>query len=132
MSWKKNEDALFEYLKQTYIPDLDWSEGEYSHHDCYSQSLSVDIELKCRNTHYDDLLIEKYKYEKLMSRAERFGTLAVYISQTPEGIFAFNLSKLPEPQWETRGMPKTSHFNQRQFVDKEVGYLHIDYAKRYS
>ena len=131
MSWKKNEESLFNYLKDRYIPDLDWSEGEYSHHDCYSQSLSVDIELKCRNTHYDDLLIEKYKYEKLMSRAERFGTLAVYISQTPEGIFAFNLSKLPEPQWETRGMPKTSHFNQRQFIDKEVGYLHIDYAKRY-
>lgn len=131
MSWKKKEDQLFEYMKQNYIPDLDWSEGEYAHYDCFSLSLGVDIELKCRNKHYDDLLIEKMKYDKLMARAKKFGTLAVYISQTEKGIFAFNLSKLPEPNWETRGMPKTSHFNQRQFVDKVVGYLNIKDAKRY-
>ena len=131
MGWKKKEDQLFEYMKQNYISDLDWSEGEYAHYDCFSLSLGVDIELKCRNKHYDDLLIEKMKYDKLMARANKFGTLAVYISQTPKGIYAFNLSKLPEPTWETRGMPKTSHFNQRQFVDKVVGYLNVKDAKRY-
>ena len=131
MSWKNNEDKLFAHMKDKYINDLDWSEGEFSHYDCYSANLGVDIELKCRNKHYDDLLIEKMKYDKLISRAEKYGTLAVYISQTPQGIYAFNLSKLPEPKWETRGMPKTSHFNQRQFIDKVVGYLDIKDAKTY-
>lgn len=131
MTWKKNEDKLFDYLKNQFIPDLDWSEGEYAHYDCYSTSIGVDIELKCRNKHYDELIIEKPKYDKLIARSQKFNTLAVYISQTPEGIFAFNLSKLPEPKWETRGMPKTSHFKQRQFVDKVVGYLNVKDAKRY-
>ena len=131
MSWKKNEKDLFDHLKSNYIPDLQWSEGEYSHHDCYSIEYYCDIELKCRNKHYDDLLIEKYKYNKLIARARKFETIPVYICQTPEGIYAFNLYKLYEPQWEVRGMPKTSHFNQRQFVDKEVGYFNISKAKRY-
>lgn len=74
MSWKKKEDQLFEHLKSNYITDLDWSEGEYSHYDCYSLELGVDIELKCRNKHYDDLVIEKIKYDKLIARAEKFGT----------------------------------------------------------
>ena len=132
MSWKKNEDKLFDHLKNNYLSDLEWSEGQYSHYDCYSLETGVDIELKCRNKHYDDLLIEKAKYDKLIARANKFGTLAVYISQTPQGIYAFNISKLTEPVWETRGMPKTSHFNQRQFVDKVVGYLNIKDSKEYA
>lgn len=131
MSWKKKEDLLFEHLKNNYIADLDWSEGDYSHYDCYSLDLGIDVELKCRNKHYDDLVIEKMKYDKLMERAEKFGTTAVYVSQTPEGIYGFNLSNMPEPTWETRGMPKTSHFNQRQFVDKVVGYLNVSQSKVY-
>lgn len=131
MSWKKNEKGLFDYLKSNYIPDLEWSGDEFSHYDCYSLKYECDIELKCRNKHYDDLLIEKYKYEKLLARAQKYLTIPVYISQTPEGIFGFNLASLPQPQWETRGMPKTSHFSQRQFVDKEVGYFNISKAKKY-
>jgi len=132
MTWKNKEDALFHHLKDNYIKDLEWSEGQYNHYDCYSEFTSVDIELKCRNKHYDDLLIEKAKYDKLLLRAEKHLTIPVYVSQTPQGIYAFNLDKMPEPIWETRGMPKTSHFSQRQFVDKEVGYLHISKAKVYA
>ena len=131
MSWKKREQELFKHLKDNYIKDLEWSDGDYSHHDCYSLELKCDIELKCRHTHYDDLVIEKYKYDKLIKRADEYGTLAVYICQTPKGIFGFNLHKLPEPKWESRRMPKTSHFSERQFIDKEVGYLHIDKSKKY-
>jgi len=131
MGWKKNEDKLFQHLKDNYIQDLDWSEGQYNHYDCFSLKYECDIELKCRNKHYDELLIEKAKYDKLLQRAQKFLTVPIYISQTPQGIYAFNLANLPEPIWETRGMPKTSHFNQRQFVDKVVGYLHIKDAKFY-
>jgi hypothetical protein len=131
MSWKENENKLFEHLKENYIKDLEWSKVAFSHYDCFSLDKECDIELKCRNKHYDDLVIEKYKYDKLIARAQKFLTIPVYICQTPKGIFAFNLAALAEPIWETRGMPKTSHFSNRQFVDKEVGYLHIHYAKRY-
>ncbi len=131
MSWKNNEQNLFEHLKQNYISDLDWSEGDYSHHDCYSLEYKCDIELKCRNKHYDELLIEKPKYEALLLRAKVHNTQPVYVCQTPQGVFGFNLHHGEPISWETRGMPKTSHFSNRQFIDKEVGYLHIKDAKRY-
>lgn len=131
MSWKAKEEALFDHLKSFYIEDLNWSDHSYSHYDCYSKLFKCDIELKCRNKHYNDLVIEKYKYDKLLSRAEKYSTIPVYICQTPKGIYGFNLSKLDEPEWFIKGMPKTSHFSQRQFVDKEVGMLHIDFAKIY-
>jgi hypothetical protein len=131
MSWKNREIDLFDHLKNNYIEDLSWSEDDYSHHDCYSINLKCDIELKCRNKHYDDLVIEKYKYEKLMSRADKHNTIPVYLCQTPKGIYGFNLSLLPEPEWFIKGMPKTSHFSQRQFIDKEVGMIHISHAKLY-
>jgi len=131
MSWKKREIDLFDHLKSNYIEDLSWSEGNYSHHDCYSLDLKCDIELKCRNKHYDDLVIERYKYEKLISRADKYDTIPVYLCQTPKGIYGFNLSLLSEPEWFIKGMPKTSHFSRREFVDKEVGMLHINHAKLY-
>lgn len=131
MSWKPKETALFDHLKSLYIKDLSWSKDCYSHHDCYSEDLKCDIELKCRNKHYDDLVIEKFKYDKLIARANKYSTIPVYICQTPKGIYGFNLSKLDEPDWFMKGMPKTSHFSQRQFIDKEVGMLHIDLAKYY-
>jgi len=67
----------------------------------------------------------------LLLRAKLHNTQPIYICQTPEGVFGFNLHYGEPITWETRGMPKTSHFSNRQFIDKEVGYLHIKDAKRY-
>ena len=61
----------------------------------------------------------------------RYDTIPVYLCQTPKGIYGFNLSLLSEPEWFIKGMPKTSHFSRREFVDKEVGMLHINHAKLY-
>lgn len=125
MSWKKKEEQLFDLLKTNHIKDLEWSEGDYSHHDCFSLQYRCDIELKCRNTHYDELLIERVKYDALIARALKFNTHPLYINQTPQGVYVFVLSKLKQPTWEMRNMPKTSHFSDRNFTPKEVGYLSI-------
>jgi hypothetical protein len=71
------------------------------------------------------LLIEKDKYDSLLARATQYGTKPYYVNSTPEGIFVFNLSTLPTPEWEVRLMPKTSHFSNREKVEKVVGYLSI-------
>lgn len=84
----------------------------------------MDIELKCRNKHYDELLIEKDKYDALIQRSKEFGTTPMYINSTPEGIYVFNLKKIPEPQWEEKGgLPTTSHFTDRRKIVKTVGFL---------
>ena len=107
------------------MPDLEKSDNPMARYDCYSLVHNIDIELKCRRRHYDDLLIEKKKYDALLLRASNFGTDPVYINSTPSGVWVFRIAVVPEPEWETRGMPKTSEFRQRQFIDKVVGYYNI-------
>jgi hypothetical protein len=125
------EIDLFNIVKLTHVPDLQKSEKQYSRYDCYSEKYKMDIELKCRNKHYDELLIEKDKYDALLKRSEEFGTTPIYINSTPEGVFVFNLGKLPEPKWEDKGgMPTTSHFSDRRKIVKTVGFLPVYLANK--
>ena len=122
------ESELYEFVR-TLIPDLKMSEFKFSKYDCYSENYRMDIELKCRRAHYDDLLIEWIKYDALMQRAQKFNTKAVYINYTPAGIWAFYLDEF-SPEWENRDMPKTTDFSNRQQVSKRVGYLNIEQRRR--
>ena len=101
------EIDLFNILKICFMTDLEKSESQYSRFDCFSSKWKMDIELKCRRTHYDELLIEKDKYDALMDRAKKFGTRPFYINSTPQGIYAFNLEELKDIKWEMKGgLPK--------------------------
>ena len=68
------ESDLFNILKITHVRDLQKSENQYSRFDCFSEKYKMDIELKCRNKHYEELLIEKDKYEALITRSEKYET----------------------------------------------------------
>jgi hypothetical protein len=117
-----NERELF-LLVKSLIPDLKET-TTYSFRDGYSSDLKLSIELKCRRRHYDYLLIEKSKYDKLVSNKRMR-----YINSTPEGIFSFNLKKIEEPNWWIEEMPATTFFDRCKRVNKEVGYLNIKDAK---
>ena len=111
--------------------DLEKSESQYSRFDCFSAKWKMDIELKCRRPHYDELLIEKDKYDALVQRAEKFDTRPFYINSTPEGIYAFNLQDFPDLKWEMKGgLPKTTDFYDNRRVVKEVAFLPISKATR--
>ena len=69
------EQELFDYLKGTHFPDLEKSEGVYDSFDCSTNEKNLYIELKCRHTHYPDLLIEEMKYRRLINQA---GSLTPY------------------------------------------------------
>ena len=124
------EQELFDYLKQGIYPDLVKSEGTFDGFDCISQKAAHFIELKCRHTHYDTLLIEEMKYRKLITHAKERNLLPFYINSTPMGIFSFDLSDVAEPEWVTHKMPATSEFANRTKVDKLVGYLNIEDAEQ--
>lgn len=120
------EVDLFNILKICFMTDLEKSDSQYSRFDCFSSKWKMDIELKCRRTHYDELLIEKDKYDALMARAEKFGTRPFYINSTPQGIYAFNLQEMKDIQWEMKGgLPKTTDFSDNRRMVKEVGFLPI-------
>lgn len=126
-----NELQLFTYLKSRYIPDLLMSSDEFEYHDCYSEQLGVIIELKSRQTHYDELIIERDKYHNITQRAWTAGLTALYICSTPKGIWSFNLNKLTMPSWYYfDGLPVTTEFANTDTVTKIVGFLHIRRGKR--
>ena len=125
-----NEAELFNHLKSEMYPDLVKSEGTYDSFDCISEKAGHFIELKCRHTHYSDLLIEQMKYRKLIEQSCELNLLPFYINSTPQGIYSFDLTEIAEPEWVSHLMPATSEFENRAKVQKLVGYLLIEDAIR--
>lgn len=95
--------------------------------DCYSPNTRHRIELKCRDKHYPDLLIEKKKHDAVVAKCNDNLDIPIYINSTPKGVFRFNMFK-HDGFWEVRGMPKTTHFANNNFISKEVGYFNINQA----
>ncbi len=122
------EIDLFEYLKESLYPDLVKSEGIYDSFDCISQQAGHYIELKCRYTHYDTLLIEEMKYRKLITQAAERDLIPFYINSTPKGVFSFDLMDVAEPEWSVGWMPATTEFARNHKMEKLVGYLPIEEA----
>ena len=122
------EIDLFLFLLDNKYPDLQKSEGIYDSFDCISRDSKAYIELKCRATHYPTLLIEEFKYRKLITQAAERDLVPYYINSTPQGVFSFDLMDVPEPEWVNHWMPATTEFSRSNKVSKLVGYLPIDEA----
>jgi len=120
------EQGLFDYIKATYLEDLEKSEHTYEYIDATSTGYRLTIELKCRHTHYDELILEKDKYEALIDRANDLGFTPFYINSTPNGIYAFNLRKITVT-FTTRRLPSNT-VDKGPSIDKKVALLHIDKA----
>jgi len=90
------------------------------------------IEIKVRNTHYTDLLIENYKYNKLrrLEKIEKQNFDKVnlyYLVFTTAGTYLFNLNTVPQIDWQNDSMPATT-FQADKNIIKKVGYLNIQDA----
>ena len=120
------EDELFKYIKATYVEDLERSNDAFEYIDATSDGYRMVVELKCRHTHYDELLLEKDKYESLMQQANSLGYTPFYINETPQGIYAFNLRKITV-SFTTKRLPSSTVDN-GPVIDKKVALLHIDKA----
>lgn len=119
------EPELFDYLKEKYYPDLEKSE-EFDNWDCISLKDKMFIELKSRKTHYPDLLIEESKYQGLIMAAGIRSLTPWYINATPKGVWGFNLSTIPQPKWETKWLPITTEFENKNKRSKLVGFLKLE------
>lgn len=120
-----NEQDLFNLIKRRLIPDLVGT-SEYHYSDCTSEKNQMVIELKCRRFHYDELIIEKEKYDKLIKSEYQ---KVRYINSTPLGIYSFNLREMDEPKWFMKDCKKTTDFEDNMLVPKKVGMLDIYEAK---
>lgn len=119
----KDETELYKYMLKN-IKDLKRS-MEFDVYDFISDEKKSIFEVKVRKVHYDDLIIEKKKYHSVIDFAEGLLYIPYYVCATPEGVYAFNLFEIEEPDWVTQAMPKTTDFSRRYKVDKDIGYLNI-------
>ena len=104
------EKGLFNWIKKNFISDLKESEKPTSRHDCFSKEYNLDIELKCRRTHYSDLIIEKKKYDALILRSKEHGTIPVYVNSTPKGIWAFYIADI-KIKWQNKLLDRQVFLN---------------------
>lgn len=120
------EPELFDYLREFHWPDLEKSEGKFDCFDCVSHSEKLYIELKSRNTHYDELLLEEVKYKALVESAAERQLTPWYINATPEGVWGFDLGSMPEPAWEEKWLPRSTEFSRSGNKTKLVAFIHTD------
>ena len=121
------ETELFNRLKDNLVPDLKHN-NEYDTIDASSDEYGMKFELKCRDKHYDTVLIEKSKYDDLVASGRHR-----YVVSTPQGIWSFNFNELPEPKWRSQRMiASTNFFRNVDFVNKIVGYVDISSGKNIS
>ena len=60
-NWREND--LFNWLSKNYYNLLINTNKDFSKFDCYDIETKNRIELKCRSKHYDNLIIEKPKFD---------------------------------------------------------------------
>ena len=125
MGIELKEPELLDYLREFYYSDLEKSE-EFDNWDCISLEHKMFIELKSRKTHYPDLLIEESKYQGLIMAAGIRSLTPWYINATPEGIWGFNLSEIPQPKWADKWLPITTEFANKASRTKLVGFLKLE------
>jgi len=118
-----SEQEIFNWLKLNYLPDLQPT-SQFAHTDAYSRKHNLNIEIKTRYKHYDDLMVEKYKWDWLMTK-----TNVRYLVYTPKGIYSFDIKSIPEPDWKEQNLCQTYNFENRSIVKKLVGFINISSAK---
>lgn len=126
---KWRESDLFEWLSKNYYNLLVDTSKNFSKSDCYDIETKNRIELKCRATHYQELIIEKPKYEYLIKKSKKFGDVPIYINSTPKGIYLFELKDL-KLKWFKKPLPKTTEFKNNNYISKEIATININKSKQ--
>jgi len=127
MSWRRAQQLMIEELNTKIFFD----DPCRKLHEEYS---SMDIELKNRKNspeRYDGSLIEKKKYDFLVTQGKVLDKIPGYVCRFDDGsYYAWNLKVLPEPNWREQMLPRNSHFGDSTFIPKMVGDLFLKDGKK--
>ena len=114
MNWRERQQKMIDELntKVFFNDPCRKINEEYSsmdiENDMYIQ------ELKNRNNspeRYDGSLIEKKKYDFLVTQGKVLDKIPGYVCRFDDGsYYAWNLKKLPEPSWYEKWLPDNTEF----------------------
>ena len=102
---------------------LDWVGDENTFYDLRGMTPNNNkcvIEIKVRQKHYKDKMIEKYKYDQLMSLPD--DVVKLYYVNDPKGAYIYWLNQIKMPEVSTIRCPSTTMWSQDR-KDKEVYLL---------
>ena len=122
------EQEVISFINEQSGTTFKLAEDKYSTYD--AEDPNYIAEIKIRNKHYDDCLIEYDKYMGNKGIADISGKHFLYIVVANPHIYVFNIHKLRNIKWEEREMPRNSHFggyNNKKI--KKVGYINVRRAR---
>ena len=122
------EQEVISFINEQSGTTFKLAEDKYSTYD--AEDPNYIAEIKIRNKHYDDCLIEYDKYMGNRGIADITGKHFLYIVVANPHIYVFNIHKLRKINWEYKEMPRNSHFG--GYDDKKlkkVGYINVRRAR---
>ena len=108
---------------------------KFSRYDAFDKDKGIMLEIKCRNKHYPDTMMEKTKYDWNKEFAKEHDFEFLYAVTMPTGsckscLYLFDPVNMEEEEeydfrWHVKKLPENTEFRGRNWIDKEVGYIHI-------
>ncbi len=83
------------------------------------------IETKCRTypiEEYENWVIQKDKYDYLISQYHLNGLIPLYVTFTSSGALIWDLTQIKEPEWFIRDLPANS-IEECNDIEKIIGYV---------
>jgi hypothetical protein len=68
-------------------------------------------------------LLEKKKFDFLVTKAKELGLTAWYVNYTPSGVWSFKLDNENNFVWEDKWLPVTTEFTNKSKIMKQVTFL---------
>jgi len=103
--------------------ELEWTGGEFEHYDAKGKTpkgYNCILEFKIRNEYYPTKLLEKFKYDHLMSQKD---CLKFYYVFDSKGNYLYFLDQLKLPEETNLQAGSTTYFDNKSKVNKSVYML---------
>jgi len=134
MSWRRAQQIMIEELNTKIFFDDPCRKlhEEYSSMDIENNNYIQELKNRKNSPErYDGSLIEKKKYDFLVTQGKVLNKIPGYVCRFDDGsYYAWNLKVLPEPDWREQMLPRNSHFGDSTFIPKMVGDLFLKDGKK--
>jgi len=134
MSWRRAQQLMIEELNTKIFFDDPCRKlhEEYSSMDIENNNYIQELKNRKNSPErYDGSLIEKKKYDFLVTQGKVLDKIPGYVCRFDDGsYYAWNLKVLPEPDWREQMLPRNSHFGDSTFIPKMVGDLFLKDGKK--
>ena len=134
MSWRRAQQLMIEELNTKIFFDDPCRKlrEEFSSMDIENNNYIQELKNRKNSPErYDGSLIEKKKYDFLVTQGKVLDKIPGYVCRFDDGsYYAWNLKILPEPDWREQMLPRNSHFGDSTFIPKMVGDLTLKDGKK--